>query len=297
MNKVVLLRPAAAAPCRCSRLRRVAVSTRVRADAGSDTRPSVPSQEEIQEMLQSDEEMGSRLQRLEEAAQKVADLQEMQKQMMESEAKAASRQDALVAQAKIEEAQKRSEAERKLAQADILRAETAMLEAEIEMLRADQARERLQGSSEEDAERVESVKAAGFAAAGGALGSLPFIVASAGTGPEAVVAVLSTGATCFLFGVTYRYAVSANPNNRNLRSGVVGAFGLARGIALAQGAATEVLSGGGLGGVPAAAVTVGESMLAVAFAASAVEFGLRTGMVTLLGELPAEASAGDAKPE
>ena len=70
----------------------------------------------------------------------------------------------------------------------------------------------------QDSERVESVKAAAVAAAGGLAGSLPFFLL--GSAPSGLQGLLSLGASlagCVLFGVTYRYAVRQDVNNLQVR--------------------------------------------------------------------------------
>lgn len=94
-------------------------------------------------------------------------------------------------------------------------------------------------------------------------------------------------ATCVLFGVVYRYASAANPGNGQLRGGVVGAFGLTRGLPLAQGAllASERLDAES---VASAALLAGQSMLLVGFAAAAVELGLTQGLLAPFGAAGSE---------
>lgn len=50
--------------------------------------------------------------------------------------------------------------------------------------------------------------------------------------------------SCFLFGPVWRYAVREDLENPHLRSGVVGAFGIVRGLSEAQDTVSQVTTPG-----------------------------------------------------
>ncbi len=65
-----------------------------------------------------------------------------------------------------------------------------------------------------------------MAAAGGLLGSLPYLATAGHSLGSTVVSAAQIFASCLLFGVTFRYVMAADINNRQLRGGAVAAFGL-----------------------------------------------------------------------
>lgn len=69
----------------------------------------------------------------------------------------------------------------------------------------------------QDADRVESGKAAAVAGAAGTLASLPFVLSDAGTGLAGVLTLGGVAVSCLLFGVTYRYAVRQDLANPHLK--------------------------------------------------------------------------------
>lgn len=140
------------------------------------------------------------------------------------------------------------------------------------------------------AERVESGKSAAVAAAGGFLGILPTTV-TASSGAVAQALSVATGlATCALFGVVYRYIVASDEKNPQLKGGAVAAFGLTRGLPLAQGALTSAESID-LEVLAAAGLLAGQSMLLFGFAAAAMELAFKGGVVQRLGQVQASDTA------
>eukprot|EP00850_Spirogloea_muscicola_P012978 SM000086S23030 [mRNA] locus=s86:120558:121855:- [translate_table: standard] len=133
------------------------------------------------------------------------------------------------------------------------------------------------------AERLESAKAAALAAAAGGAISLPFTSAVAGADLFSPAYLLSEAAvviTCLLFGVTYRYVLRRDLRNTQLKAGAVGAFAMTRG--LAQVDTTQLLVGYPSAGtelVYAAALNAGESLIILAFAATAVEYAMQQRLV------------------
>lgn len=85
--------------------------------------------------------------------------------------------------------------------AQVAAAEKLLRAAEIRDMMAQQA---LAGAGI-DADRAESAKAGAIAAAGGALGALPFVLASGQAGAPALLSLGASVAACLLFGVTYRW--------------------------------------------------------------------------------------------
>ena len=124
---------------------------------------------------------------------------------------------------------------------------------------------------DEDAERLQSAKAALVSAVAGTLLTAPLFLSQSGA--SSLVALESVGGvfvSCLVFGVTYRYALRDDLGNRQLKGGVVGAFGLARGL----GAADVYLHGSDAGAVASwaeAALLAGEAVLTFALAGAALE--------------------------
>jgi hypothetical protein len=137
--------------------------------------------------------------------------------------------------------------------------------------------------SMQDAERMESGKAAVIAAAGGLAGTLPSVLSSTMAPAEQALSALTGAATCFLFGVVYRYVAAGDPGNPQLRGGAVAAFGLTRGLALAQPVVARSAFPDGEA-LASGALLVGQSMLAVAFAAAALEAAAKAGFVRPFGQ-------------
>jgi len=81
--------------------------------------------------------------------------------------------------------------------------------------------------------RIESVKSGLFGAIGGSVGSLPIAVLIGYFQHFNAQWELSHDAlalSLFLFGVTYRYAVRGDVNNKQLQFGVIGAFAVVRAL-------------------------------------------------------------------
>jgi len=134
---------------------------------------------------------------------------------------------------------------------------------------------------DDDAERLESGKAAAVGGGAAAAAAAPLALGMAGgLAPLSLASAAAAGA---LFAVVYRYA-SRKDANSHLKGGVVAAFGLVRGGAQVEALAsasegrwaellsTEVLA--------KAAALVGESVLLFALAAAALEVGLSHGWLS-----------------
>ena len=211
------------------------------------------------------------IQRITDAASRVAELQVEQQrlqkelELIDPESDQAMREK----RAEAEAAELIADAEVQAAQLMVKAAELARAEVNAER------KEQIDAIN-----KIESVKAGVFSAVGGSLATLPFFFSSADEGIQgkldllanfAVVAVCS-----FLFGVVYRYAVRGDKNNSQLKGGVIGAFGLTRGLSLAQ-----VIASSGTQGytnlpdtdvLVNAAVSMGQSMILFGFCSVALEY-------------------------
>ena len=134
-------------------------------------------------------------------------------------------------------------------------------------------------------ERIESIKAGSVAAFGGMLGLLPSALTSNVAPKDQFGDIGVATVTCVLFGLVYRYAVAADRNNTQLKGGVVAAFGLTRGLALAQNLVSSA-PGSRVDAQTAAsaALVAGQSMLVIAFAAAAIELAFSQGYIQHFGE-------------
>jgi hypothetical protein len=142
----------------------------------------------------------------------------------------------------------------------------------------------------QNAERMESGKAAAIAALGGLVGILPNTFTTNAAPFEQLLSIGTSLVTCLLFGIVYRYVSAANPENVQLRSGTVAAFGLTRGLALVQSAVVSS-DNPNLQTLADVALLAGQSMLLVGFAAAALELGFRNGVVVMFGNVdPTRAS-------
>ena len=132
-------------------------------------------------------------------------------------------------------------------------------------------------------ERLESGKAAAVAVAGGAVGLLPSGLAQQSPPAALLLTVASGLATCVLFGVMYRYVVAGDAQNPQLKGGTVAAFGMARGLGMAQVELTGAQDWS-LPLITSSALTVAQSVLMFAFAAAALEAATSAGAVKRIGD-------------
>ena len=82
-----------------------------------------------------------------------------------------------------------------------------------------------------------------------------------------------------------RYAVRQDLNNLQLKGGVVAAFGLCRGLALAEGTFTASNQPPTVAALGGAAIAAGEAMLSVGFAAAALEVAFQRGLIKPFGSV------------
>ena len=241
----------------------------------------------IRAAVNDDPEVRAQEQKIAKEARNMASIQ-VDADMAQEEAKIALEIGATAkdASSKMEQAQEAALADLEASAAAVLAAETKMatiarerqeLMAEADAEGGAPASKRKWGSTvaddvDEDAERIESAKAATAAAVSGALLSLPLTVSQSPGGIVTLESVAGIFLSCAVFGVTYRYAVRDDLGNDQLKGGVVGAFGLARGL----GSADVYLHGSDAGTFASwaeAALLAGESVLVFAFAAAALEAG------------------------
>lgn len=147
--------------------------------------------------------------------------------------------------------------------------------AEREWEEAQAKADSLRADFDRDADRIDSAKAGVAAALGGSIATVPLLLSLRGdVDAQFLLEAGSTAASCLLFGITFRYAIREDAGNGQLKSGVVGAFGLTRGLAIAQEQLLDSANN------PAqTALLVGESLLSFFFAAAAVEWAMRAGLI------------------
>jgi hypothetical protein len=132
---------------------------------------------------------------------------------------------------------------------------------------------------DENAERVESAKAGSISAIAGTALSTPLLLAQ--SGDNLFVSLSSVGGvfvSCLLFGVVTRYATRDDLGNDQLRLGVLGAFGLTRGL----GEVDVYLHGSDTSQISTyaeAGLLLAESLLPFAFAAAALDWGFKNELV------------------
>lgn len=240
----------------------------------------------IRAMLESDPAVRAQEERIASEARNAASLQ-VDKQMAEASdairselsrrGSAASDELAKTQEAALAELEAKSQA--------VLRAEAKMREiaAEREALEAEADGEKRKkkkwGASvgddvDENAERVESAKAAACSAIFGTALSAPLLLSQSPGGFVTLESLGGVFVSTALFGVVYRYAVRDDFGNDQLKTGVLGAFGLTRGL----GEADVYLHGSDAGSVASwaeAALLAGESVLTFAFAYAALEYGFK----------------------
>jgi Fe2+ transport system protein B len=155
----------------------------------------------------------------------------------------------------------------------------AMDELKIQEERMRKAEENLRENEEEKRERknrdrIESAKVGTVSAIGGVLLSLPLALSQfSGNAFNQFADVGATALSCALFGIVYRYAVRENIDDFQLKGGVVGAFGLVRGVGQAE-VFMDVASNNdelSFAAFAQAAAICGESVLVFLFAGLCVE--------------------------
>ncbi|UPR03096.1 hypothetical protein HOP50_11g64230 [Chloropicon primus] len=134
----------------------------------------------------------------------------------------------------------------------------------------------------ESTERIESLKCAVAGAGAGALFSLPLLLLDFD-----ILSLGSAVASSALFALTYRYAVTNDVENTQLKSGVVLAFALTRGLSTLNPGHRETSTIGEVLGVALSGENIVhgiQSLLLFAFVSAALEYGFREDLLCLYGE-------------
>lgn len=238
-------------------------------DGNDDDETDVIPPNLIEDIINSNPES---VQRITDAANRVAELQ-LEQQRLEQELNAL--QGDTLEEQESREQRARSEAAEMIASAEVQAAELMVQAAELASAEVDADRMK----QVDEINKIESIKSGVFSAVGGSLATIPFfftVTDSDGSSIDILTNFAAVVLCSFLFGVVYRYAVRADKGNSQLKGGVVGAFGLVRGVSLAQG----ILEAGSLGytTMPSmevlghAAVSMGQSMILFGFCSVALEF-------------------------
>ncbi|PNH03293.1 hypothetical protein TSOC_010662 [Tetrabaena socialis] len=197
-----------------------------------------------------------------------------------------------------EEAQRRKGNER-MAEAEVAAAERLLQAAELEFAMAQRTREQWATAAADGPERAESVKGALIAAVAGLFAQLPLVLLTSDSGAAAsgsaaalssALSLVAALSAAFLFGVTYRYAVRNDSSNKQLRLGLVAAFGLVRTTGAAD-VLQAAAAGAGGDGSPLSLAVIGpaalyalESMLLFGFASVAIEAAFSQGFLKRFGD-------------
>ncbi|KAI4365284.1 hypothetical protein MLD38_021281 [Melastoma candidum] len=133
----------------------------------------------------------------------------------------------------------------------------------------------------QDAERLESVKAALISALIGTATALPISFTQASTTSELLAPLSITFISCALFGVTFRYAVRRDLDNIQLKTGTAAAFGIVRGLGYFDRGPPPVLNLESLQSyLLDGAVYISESLIIFTFAAVALDFLFKMGILS-----------------
>lgn len=235
--------------------------------------------------LKDDPDAGEQLRRYEKALMRVEQAKAAQAELekMYVDASKAIMEDV----SKEAEEQERTKAEI-LADAEVKAAEKLVLAAQLKLREAERDQQTWGATALKDLEKAESVKAALLSAVAGTAVAAPlvFLQSPAGAAPLSLLAIVGS---CFLFGVTFRYALRSDLDNVQLKAGVVAAFTAVRSLS-----AFDILQLNGAGEalqpqLLTNAITYGlESAIVFASCAAALEAGFRQGLVQLYGQVTAD---------
>lgn len=244
--------------------------------------------------MKSDPKLMTAIERIDTAQQKVDEIKS-QRLQLERDIIEARKQQRLK---EIEESGGDPELQASLRAAELEEqaAQNRLEAAELEQELLGCERLRLRSDLSQMAERIESGKSAAVSCVGGLIGLTPTVLVSEASNLAKCLDVGTGCITCALLGVLYRYVVASDPENAQIRGGAVAAFGLTRGLVMAQSAILAA-KGFDLQTAASAALPVGQSMLMVAFAAGAIEAATKAGWVERLGAAAAkeEALLADSK--
>ena len=232
-------------------------------------------------LLSEDPQTAESLKKIQAARLRVAEAQAAQEELQKT-------MEAEAFEARMEEAQRAQQSQTQLADVELRMAQAKLVEAKVEQLEAETEEMKWSEAINKETEREESIKAGAFAAIGGTVASFPLAAATSDTAVVAALSTLSFAASCLLFGVVYRYALRQDLGNSQLKGGVVAAFGLVRGLAIADALQTGVDGQLSVDVVAQGALLAGQSVLTFGFAAVALEFALQRGLLKAYGAVSVE---------
>ena len=229
---------------------------------------SATANELVEELLSTDPNAAEAVKRVTEAAKSVAELQ-MEQARLEQALREAEEMASSKSQAREEQAAR--DAADTIAAGEVRAAELLLKAAKLEAEMAESQRFSAEISVEKEKERLETGKAGAVGAVGAVVSSVPLVVSTAESQVFGLVQLGGIAISSFLFGLVYRYAVRGDLSNIQLKSGVVAAFGIVRGIGqisehlLVSNGDLDTSTFGNL------ALELGESMIIFGFAAVAIE--------------------------
>ncbi|XP_057786259.1 uncharacterized protein LOC131003735 [Salvia miltiorrhiza] len=142
------------------------------------------------------------------------------------------------------------------------------------------------GISNNDKERLQSVRAASVSAVIGTLAELPISLSRVSSNSQLILPLAITFVSCALFGVTFRYAIRRDLDNFQLKAGTSAAFGFVKGLAMLEsGAPLELDASSIVSHAFDGAVYVSESLLIFLFAGVALDFCIK---LRILSPFPIE---------
>jgi hypothetical protein len=272
--------PFACRTCRHSCAQRPLTTLRTHVHEPGSSSRDMSADELIQQMLTTDPQAAENVRRVADAARNVAQLQVEQARLARALAEAESNAEN---SAELRERRAASEAADTIAAAEVQAAKLLLRAAELEAESAASRRAVAAQSAQTEEERLETAKAGTAAALGAIAASFPLVATNGGPALTALASLAGVAISGFLFGLVYRYALRQDTANTQLKAGVVAAFGLVRGVALAgEIAGRGLVSSAGevdvqvLGTV---AATAGESMLLFGFSCVALEAAFARGLV------------------
>eukprot|EP00193_Tetraselmis_chui_P011722 CAMPEP_0177785738 /NCGR_PEP_ID=MMETSP0491_2-20121128/20519_1 /TAXON_ID=63592 /ORGANISM="Tetraselmis chuii, Strain PLY429" /LENGTH=323 /DNA_ID=CAMNT_0019306841 /DNA_START=271 /DNA_END=1242 /DNA_ORIENTATION=+ len=244
--------------------------------AGLDLTGQLDVTEIASQLLAKDPKTQESIERIQAARLRVAEAQAAREDLQKA-------MQAEVFEARLQEVQQNQTTSQREAEVEVKKAQAALLEAQAEELEAARFEKKWRDALHEEAEKTESIKAGAIAAVAGTVASLP-LTATYGDSPTvALLSTLTVTASSLLLGVVYRYALRQDLGNSQLKGGVVAAFGLVRGLAIADALQSGVDGQVTMDIVAKGALLAGHSVLEFGFAAVALEFALQRGFLKPFG--------------
>lgn len=235
-----------------------------------DDEEKMDLQNAVSELLNQNPEQ---VQRITDAATRVAELQ-MEQSRLADELKRMENESGEEMEARRQRMAE-EDAAGMIAEAEMQAAELLLKAAQLQAEDAEAGKIAYERENRMELDRIESLKAGVFSAAGGCLATLPLMAAS--SSPARLLSSLIIVAGCsFLFGIVYRYVVRSDKENVQLKGGVVSAFGLVRGLSMGQ----ELMEAGTNGyqhwpdslALGTIAISMGEAMLMFGFCSVVLEY-------------------------